>query len=941
MLPGAPHFERRPPHQAGPNELADRYGVLVDRGLGTGEAARRLAEYGPNALPHEKAPSAWVRFLAQFRDAQVYLLLFATGISLLVWGIERDESLPLEAIVIFAIVIFNAVFGFLQEERAGQALAALRRMTPNDASVLRDGKVCRLNVQMLVPGDVLLVQEGDRIAADARLVEVAAFQTQESALTGESEPVQKFTERLDEDTAVTERSNMIFAGTIAASGHAKAIVTATGAGTELGRIGSMLSDTEEQTTPLQMELDELGKKLGLAVGMIAVVVVLALLLLQGIHDEKLIVRALLFGIALAVAATPEGLVAVVTVVLALGVRRMARRGAIVCHLKAVETLGEATVIACDKTGTMTLNEMRVRRVVTASGSFQVDVPGAGGAAEWRVAGGGLPPPGTREELLLALSAAALASNASLRETSTGWQTDGDPTEGALLVAAMEAGEDPRKLAAICPRVSEIPFSSERKRMSTIHHCGQEAKRLFGGSGVLVIKGAADLLLERSTREAAGGQWLELTLERRQDWQRVQERMAGEALRTLGVAIRPLSAASTVMPEDAYRLERGLTFLGIVGMSDPPRPEVKDAIATARAAGVRTVMITGDHAATALAVARSLDISTEGGATCGGELARMSDEELCAAARETNVFARVNPEDKLRLVRAMQQNGEIVAMTGDGVNDAPALKAADIGIAMGKNGTDVAREAADLILADDNFATIVAAITEGRGIFDNIRKFLRYLLATNAGEVLALFAGVLLTVASGDHRGELVLPLLATQILWINLVTDGAPALALGLDEVSSERMKEPPLPMGARILDGSMMADVGIVALIMAAGTLGMFYASGGSLEVRRTAAFTTLILFQLFNAFESRSSLSSGFSGLFRNAWLWGAVGAMLLLQVLVIHTPMVARAFEVVPLSALQWIGCGVVASSVIWGMEAVKWLRRNSMAGKESVCFSQQKA
>jgi Ca2+-transporting ATPase len=913
----------------------------ADHGLSAGEAARRLAEYGPNALPQGKAPAAWVRFLAQFRDAQVYLLLFATVISLLVWGIEREEQLPLEAMVIFAIVVFNATFGFLQEQRAGQALMALRRMTPNDATVLRDGKVLRIPVRLLVPGDVLLVHEGDRIGADARLVEVTAFHTQEAALTGESQPVQKFIDRVDGDTAIADRSNMIFAGTIAASGHARAIVTATGARTELGRIGSLLRDTEEQATPLQMELDALGKKLGLAVTLIAVVVVLVLLLLQGIHDGELMIRALLFGIALAVAAAPEGLVAVVTVVLALGVRRMARRGAIVRHLKAVETLGEATVIACDKTGTMTLNEMRVRSAVTASGISVACDSNTEGGAGWRLGNGGMLPAAMQQELALMLSTAALASNAVLRKTSTGWKTEGDPTEGALLVAAMEAGEDLQSLAAICPRVSEIPFTSERKRMSTIHHCGPEMEHFFGSSGVLLMKGAADMLLERSTREAAGGHWRALTAERRQQWLHVQEEMAGEALRTLGVAIRPLHSDSPVIPEDAYLLEQELTFLGIVGMSDPPRPEVKGAVSTARAAGVRTVMITGDHAATALAIARALDISSKESVITGSELARMSDEELCEAARLTSVFARVNPEDKLRLVRALQQNGEIVAMTGDGVNDAPALKAADIGIAMGKSGTDVAREAADMILADDNFATIVAAIAEGRGIFDNIRKFLRYLLATNAGEVLTLFAGVVLTVVMGNHYGELILPLLATQILWINLVTDGAPALALGLDEPSPERMQEPPSPRGAKILDRAMMADIGIVAVIMTVGTLGMFYAAGGGLEERRTAAFTTLILFQLFNAFESRSSLRSGFSGIFHNRWLWGAAGAMLLLQVLVVHMPMLAHAFEVVPLSAMQWMGCGVVASSVLWGVELMKWMRRNLSARKGPAHLGQQKA
>ncbi len=923
-MSGVIHLDRELPHESAATQVMAGLRTDADQGLTAAEAAKRWHEYGPNALPAAKTRPAWLRFLGHFRDAQVYLLLFAAGVSLLVWAMEGTEELPLEAIAILAIVLLNALFGYLQEERAGQALAALRSMTPDEASVLRDGELQRIEARQLVPGDLLVVREGDRIAADARLVEVTAFHTQEAALTGESVPVLKTTAPLPRETAAADRHNMVFSGTIAVSGHARAVVTATGAHTEFGRIAAMLRETGERATPLQQELDRLGRKLGAAVIIIAAVVVGTMLLLQGVHDGKLVIRALLFGVALAVAATPEGLAAVVTVVLALGVQRMARRGAIIRHLKAVETLGEATVIACDKTGTMTLNEMSVRRVVTASGEAFASGSGYEPDGDWTLPQGGELPPAQKQELITTLRAAALVNNASLQRNAQGWKMQGDPTEAALLVAAVKAGEDLTRLTHACPRTGEIPFSSERKRMSTLHHCVGDATEYFSAPIVLLAKGAADLLLEQCTHEAVNGQLRSLTPERRREWLRTQEEMAAQALRTLGIAMKPLSESEAAGPEPSELLEQGLTFLGMVGMIDPPRPEARAAVATARSAGVRTIMITGDHAATALAIARDLDITpTE--AITGNQITAMSDKELAGALQQVSVFARVNPEHKLRIVRALQSNGEIVAMTGDGVNDAPALKAADIGVAMGITGTDVAKEAADLVLTDDNFATIVAAIEEGRGIFDNIRKFLRYLLATNAGEILTLFLAVALTVHGTGHADGLMLPLLAVQILWINLITDGAPALALGLEPPSGEVMARTPSSAGARMIDRAMMTNIAAVAAIMAAGTLYVFFTTGGSMELRRTMAFTTLILFQLFNAFQARSSTHSVFSGIFRNTWLWITIGAMLLLQILVLDMPAIANAFGVVPLPASLWLRSTLAASSVIWGMEVVKWWRR----------------
>ncbi|MHB8392606.1 MAG: cation-translocating P-type ATPase, partial [Acidobacteriaceae bacterium] len=785
------------PHELSPTQVLAHYRGNLELGLSSQEARNRLAQYGPNSLRSPAKRRAILRFLRQFRNVQVYLLLAAVVVSLLVWSLEHAETLPYEALAIFAILLLNAVFGFLQEERADRALAALRSMTPAEASVVRDGQVQRIEASQMVPGDLLIVREGDRIAADARLLEVTAFHTQEAALTGESLPVLKTTAALPHDTAPSDRHNMIFSGTIAISGHARALVTSTGTHTEFGKIAALLHQTEERDTPLQKELERLGKRLGVAVIVIAVVVVATLLLLRGVHDGDLILRALLFGIALAVAATPEGMAAVVTVVLALGVQRMARRRAIIRHLTAVETLGETTVIASDKTGTMTLNEMTVRLVVTASGRTVTSATGYAFGGSWLLPEGGEVPAPLRSELVATLQAAALVNNAALYQTVEGPKVQGDPTEAALLTAAVRAGIDLAEWNRRYPRLGEIPFSSERKRMSTLHQSIVEEDSGLFGPCPLLTKGAADVLLPRCTHEAVAGSIRTLTEERRAEILRTHEEMAAHALRALGIAMKSMSCKTVIADEEGEQLEQGLTFLGLVGMFDPPRPEAREAVAKASDAGVRTIMITGDHAATALAIARDLGIAAANEVITGKQLAAMDVEELASALRRVSVFARVNPEHKLRIVRALQRNGEIVAMTGDGVNDAPALKAADIGIAMGITGTDVAKEAADMVVTDDNFATIVAAIEEGRALFDNIRKFLRYLLTSNFGEILTLFFGVLLVVPLERGTGNnLALPLLAVQILWINLITDGAPALALGLDPPAPEIMRHRSFPAG-------------------------------------------------------------------------------------------------------------------------------------------------
>ncbi|MGB5196496.1 MAG: HAD-IC family P-type ATPase, partial [Candidatus Deferrimicrobium sp.] len=651
------------------------------------------------------------------------------------------------------------------------------------ATVLRDGERQGVPAAEIVPGDILLVEEGDTVPADARLIHSTALQTAEAALTGESLPVSKDTDPIPEEAGLGDRHNTIFSGTTATYGRGRAVVTATGMRTEMGRIAGMLKATRDEPTPLQVELDRVGRILGLVVVAIAAVMIATILLVEGVSGFAALFDVLILGVALAVAAVPEGLPAIVTVVLSIGVQRMANRNAIVRHLVAVETLGSATVIASDKTGTLTRNEMTVRSVVTASG--RVDLGGTGYAPEGeaREARGGAIDGALRAEMERALAVADRANNAVLREQDGRWTVQGDPTEGALIVAARKVGLDTGGLEARFDRVGEVPFSSERKMMSTIHTDARKQEQLF-----VFTKGAPDVLLSRCSRELVGEKTGILSEARRAEILRSCEELAGEALRTLGVAYRPLpgDAIGTMAMDE--RIERDLVFAGVIGLIDPPRPEARDAVMRARAAGIRPVMITGDHPTTAAVIAGELGIATDGRAVTGAEIDGMPQDDLVRAAREVAVYARVNPEHKLRIVRALQSEGAVVAMTGDGVNDAPALKAADIGVAMGITGTDVSREAADMVLADDNFASIVAAVEEGRAIFSNIRKFLRYLLSSNIGEVMTMFFGVLLAGVIGlpSEGNAVVLPLLATQILWINLVTDGAPALALGVDPADAD-----------------------------------------------------------------------------------------------------------------------------------------------------------
>jgi len=906
-------------------------GANAESGLSAGEARARLDKYGRNELTAEKPIPQWKKLLAQFKDVLVILLLFAAVISAALWLYERESALPYEAMAIVAVVLLNAIMGYIQGARAEEAVSALRQLSAARANVIRDGARQDINADEVVPGDIILIEEGDTVPADARLIESVALQTAEAALTGESLPVSKDSHPIAQEAGLGERHNMIFSGTAATYGRGRAVVVATGMQTQMGRIAGMLSETTDETTPLQKELDRVGKLLGIIVVVIAVVMISTIILIQDVSGLSDIFDVLILGVALAVAAVPEGLPAIVTAVLSLGVQRMAKRNAIVRHLAAVETLGSATVIASDKTGTLTKNEMTVRVVVTASGRVSIGGTGYAPVGDVSRDGGGAIDGPLRIEFVRALAAADRANNAVLQEQDGRWTVQGDPTEGALIVARRKAGLQDEALDARFARVGEVPFSSERKLMSTIHSDSEQLHRLLA-----LTKGAPDVLVARCSQELVGGDIRQLTAERRAEILKVNEDLAGEALRTLGVAFRSLPKDAFKHEEVDARVEQELVFLGLIGMIDPPRQEAKDAVARAMGAGIRPIMITGDHPKTASVIAAELGIATDGRAITGTELETMPDESLDRSVQEVSVYARVNPEHKLRIVKALQRVGATVAMTGDGVNDAPALKMADIGVAMGITGTDVSKQAADMVLTDDNFASIVAAVEEGRAIFSNIRKFLRYLLSSNIGEVMTMFFGVLLGNAIGltpESGGGVVLPLLATQILWINLVSDGAPALALGVDPADPDVMSKAPRPRSEGVITARMWTGIFFVGAIMAAGTLFILDASlpggwitgSGNMSYAQTMAFTTLVFFSLFTVFNARSDEQSAFIGMFSNKWLWGAILLSILLQVAVIYVPVLQKAFSTVSLSFGDWLRCVVVASSVLWLRELGKAVTR----------------
>jgi P-type Ca2+ transporter type 2C len=929
--------------------VAERLGTDVDLGLTEVRAAERLERLGPNQLESAEPVPAWRKLAEQFRDPLVYLLLVAVAVSLVAWLIEGAEDVPFEVVVISLILVVNALLGYVQEARAEQAVAALQRMATATATVVRDGAATRVPTTQIVPGDVLLLAEGDAVAADGRLVEAASLTVAEASLTGESEAVLKDAVTLSGPVSLGDRLDMVFSGTAVARGRGRAVVTATGMDTEMGHIARLLGRTEEERTPLQREVDRVGRTLAIAVVVIAVVVVAAILVTSDVNSASDLVDVLLVGVSLAVAAVPEGLPAILSVVLALGVQRMARQRAIVKKLSSVETLGSASVICSDKTGTLTRNEMTVTTVVTGSG--EVEVTGTGYRPEGDVMMNGRPlgagdgagdaagDGAMADEVRFVLAGGSLANDAVLREDGGEWTVQGDPTEAAFLVAEAKLGVTEARRARF-ERVGEVPFTSERKLMSTLEADVEREGRID-----VVTKGAPDVLLARCTHERVAGEVRTLTDDRRAGIAAEVERLADLALRTLAVAYRPLPdveppapPASPDGPDESWEaLERELVYLGMVGIIDPPRSEARVAIGEAQGAGVRIMMITGDHPRTAVRIASELGIGADGtGALTGAEIDALDDDALIRAVRDVDVFARVAPEHKLRIVDALQADGNIVAMTGDGVNDSPALRAADIGVAMGITGTDVTREAADMVLADDNFATIVAAVREGRAIFANIRTFLRYLLSSNIGEVLTMFLGVVGAGVLGltDTVGSgVAVPLLATQILWINLLTDAAPALALGVDPPRDDVMARPPRRLTDRVIDTDMQIGIGFVGLVMAVVTLaaldlhlpGGVIGGSGTISEARTMAFTTLVLAQLYNCFNARSDRASAFRQMFTNPLLWAAIGLSVALQVAVVHVPLLNDAFDTTPLSLGEWATCAALASAVLWADELRKLARR----------------
>ena len=900
-------------------------------GLSSAEAARRLQRDGPNELRSKPPVPLWRRILAQFQDPLVYLLLFAVVISVVAWVAEGARSLPVDALVIATVLVANAILGFVQERRAEDAVAALQSMTEAMSTVLRDGLLRTVPSRELVRGDILALAEGDAVGADGRLLTASALRISEASLTGESAPVTKDAAALDEAVPLIERTDMVYRGTAVAQGVGRAVITATGMATEVGAIAELLEATREEPSPLEREIAWVSKLLGITVIAIAVVVMVVTGLVNRVSTLSEFVTVLLLGVSLAVAAVPEGLPAILSVVLAIGVQRMARCNAVVKKLHSVETLGSATVIASDKTGTLTKDEMTIRPIRTASG--EVELTGVGYRPEGSALAGGqeLTDPALTREAGMVLACGSLANNAQLALRDGEWQIQGDPTEAAFLVAA-------HKLEGIVERVrgfsrhAQVPFTSERKMMSAL------VEGVVGGDDVamlLVAKGAPDVLLNRCTAVQVGDLVLPLEDEARAGALADVEALSARAFRTLAVAYRRLD--DTDVRDLCEEDECNLVYVGIVGIIDPPRDGVAEAVAEAHRAGVRIVMITGDHPTTAARIAEELGIVEPGArAVSGAELDALDDEQLREVTATVSVYARVAPRHKLHIVDALQAQGEVVAVTGDGVNDAPALKTADIGIAMGITGTEVTKDAAKMILGDDNFATIVAAVRQGRVIFDNIRKFLRYLLSSNMGEVFTVFFGVVfagfigITGATGE---AVVVPLLATQILWINLVTDSAPALAMGVDPEIDDVMARPPRRMTDRIIDRRMWIGIVSIGLVMSAATLltmdiflpGGLVEGSESLTVARTAGFTTLVFAQLFNTFNSRSATTSAFRDILSNRWLLAAVALAAALQVAVVHVPFLHAAFGTVSLSLSQWGVAIAMASLVLWFEELRKLVLR----------------
>lgn len=891
-------------YQWGSAEVLRHFRVDASHGLDQAEARIRLDRCGYNELLDRGRKSSWIILVDQLAATMVVILILAAAVSAAV-GDYKDAA------VIMIMVALNALLGFTQEHRAERAMSALKKLAVPTVKVRREGSVTEISARQLVPGDVVLLEAGNLVPADCRLLEAFSLRTQEAALTGESELVDKDPGALSgAGLPLGDRRNMAYMGTIVAFGRGLAVVSETGMNTQLGAVATMVQTVQRKPTPLQRRLNRLGNVLAMA-ALAIVGVVFFLGLLRG-EDVKLMFMT---AISLAVAAVPEGLPAVVTIVLALGAQRMLKRRALVRRLPAVETLGSVTVICSDKTGTLTENRMAVT-VLEAAG-HRVE---RGENGTFAVAG--------QPELALLLAGGALCNDAILEPAETGsgpLHATGDPTESALVIAAARHGLRKNELEKTFPRVAELPFDSGRKRMTTVHwlpadlpQALEAMRHLSGGTPgsrcIAFVKGAVDSLLEVSTAVWVDGHREPFSESRRQRITDAHERLAGDGMRVLGIACRPVEASSA----QEEMLERDLIFLGMAGIIDPPRPEAKEAVRTCKAAGIRPVMITGDHPLTARFIARELGFSDDDRFLMGQDLDRLSTAELEKVVEEVSLYARVAPEQKLKIVRALQSRGDIVAVTGDGVNDAPALKEADIGVAMGITGTDVAKEAADMVLLDDNFATIVAAVKEGRIIHDNIRKFVKYLLTTNAGELWVMLLAPFLGMP---------LPLLPLQILWINLVTDGLPALALGVEPAERDVMRRPPYHPGAAILGRGMGGYILRVGLLMSLTSLGLGYALWrGESAVWQTTLFTSLAFSQMSNVVAIRSERDPLWSiGLLSNRPLLGAALMTIILQLAVVYIPFLQDIFKTVALSPADLLLCLAASTAVFSAAEMEKWWSR----------------
>ncbi len=878
-------------------------------GLNCEDAERRLLQTGYNEIEEGKKKNVLVLFAEQFKSFLIIILLAAVAISAFLGEL-------LDATVIFAIIIAVAILGFVQEFRAEKAIEALKQIAAPVARVRRDGFTKEIPSREVVPGDIVLLEMGNKIPADVRLIEAINLKMDEASLTGESVSVHKSILPLAKDMPLADRTNMAYSGTTVAYGRGTGLVVATGMKTEFGKIAKLIQTAEEGQTPLQQRLDYIGKWLGILC--IVVVVFVALILVYhetgfkfALLHQALLVEIFIWSVSLAVAAVPEALPAVVVVALTVGVQRMARRHAIVRKLPVVETLGCTTVICSDKTGTLTKNEMTVSKIFTNSKIIDVTGVGFDPQGDFLFQGGTINP-NEGSTLALLLQSAALCANASF-EIDTASQDKfsvfGDPTEIALIVAAAKAGLWQQDLKKQYPRVWEIPFTSESKRMITVHSNAD-------GDLVAFLKGAPEIILDMCSDVYGNGHSIPLNEENRKNILQTNQNMASEALRVLAVAYKHLSKSQDISEDN---LQNGFCFIGLEGMIDPPREEVKQAIQECNQAGIKTTMITGDHKLTAMAVAKEIDLLKSNDLVLtGSELDILSDSEFENMVEEVSVYARVSPEHKQRIVSALQKSGHITAMTGDGINDAPALKMADIGVAMGITGTDVSKEASDMILTDDNFATIVAAVEEGRGIFDNIKKYLAYLLSCNAGEILLLLVASLM---------GLPLPLIAIQLLWINLTTDGLPALALSIDPRDPDVLHRPPRDPLESVFTRRVLWLIASVAILITIGIIPVYtwaVNSGATIQKAQTIAFTMLVMFEMFNAFNCRSEKHSITKlGLFTNAWLLLAVASSIVLQLAVIYVPFLQPLFNTTALNLVEWLIIIVVSASVILVVEAGKFI------------------